>query len=62
MATLMSTFELVSAPAATLSGLCAFLGLDAEPRMLEQRVTSRGALVGAAGFDAGAADQGHVGE
>jgi hypothetical protein len=49
--------DLVSAPADTLEGLCAFLGIGVEPRMLEQQVTSRGARVGAAGFDAGAADR-----
>ena len=49
--------DLVAAPEATLSGLCDFLGLAPEPRMLEQKVTSKGALVGAAGFDAGAADR-----
>ena len=47
--------DLVTEPSGTLAGLCRFLGLDPEPRMLEQRVTSRGALVGRAGFDAQAA-------
>jgi hypothetical protein len=47
--------DLVTAPEPTLAGLCAFLGVALEPRMLEQKVTSRGALVGTAGFDAGAA-------
>ncbi len=49
--------DLVADPAGTLGALCEFLGVAAEPRMLEQKVTSRGALVGAAGFDAGAADR-----
>ena len=49
--------DLVTAPEATLDELCGFLGVSAEPRMLEQKVTSRGARVGDAGFDAGAADR-----
>jgi hypothetical protein len=49
--------DLVTAPQKTLTELCSFLGVELEPRMLEQRVTSRGALVGEAGFDAGAADR-----
>jgi hypothetical protein len=49
--------SLVRAPEETLEGLCAFLGLQLEPRMLMQKVTSRGARVGEAGFDAGAADR-----
>jgi hypothetical protein len=49
--------DLVAAPEATLGELCDFLGLAFEPRLLEQKVTSRGALVGAAGFDAAAADR-----
>lgn len=54
--------DVVSAPADTLAEVCAFLGVEAEPRMLEQKVTSKGALVGSAGFDAGAADRwrGHL--
>ncbi len=55
--------DLVAAPAETLGGLCDFLGVEVEPRMLEQKVTSKGARVGAAGFDAGAADRwrSHIG-
>ena len=53
--------DLVVEPASTLGQLCDFLGLQAEPRMLEQRVTSRGARVGAAGFDAGAAERWRTG-
>ena len=49
--------ELVTAPRETVAELCAFLGVELEPRMLEQRVTSRGAMVGELGFDAGAADR-----
>jgi hypothetical protein len=48
---------LVAHPQATLADLCAFLGVELEPRMLEQRVTSKGANLGATGFDAGAADR-----
>ena len=56
--------RLVEAPEATLTDLCDFLGVGFEPRMLEQRVTSRGARVGEMGFDAGAADRwrGLIGE
>ena len=49
--------DLVTAPQETVAGLCAFVGVEPEPRMLEQRVTSRGAMVGELGFDAGAADR-----
>lgn len=49
--------DLVAAPDQTLAGLCAFLGVEPEPRMLEQKVTSKGAHVGEAGFDAGAAQR-----
>ena len=49
--------DLVVAPAETLSDVCGFLGVAMESRMLEQKVTSKGALVGATGFDAGAADR-----
>jgi hypothetical protein len=52
---LLSFEELVTAPRETVAGLCGFLGVELEPRMLEQKVTSRGALVGESGFDAGAA-------
>ena len=47
--------DLVATPEGTLRDLCAYLGVDLEPRMLEQRVTSKGAQVGETGFDAGAA-------
>ncbi|MEX1295808.1 MAG: sulfotransferase, partial [Candidatus Limnocylindrales bacterium] len=47
--------DVVSAPEQTIAELCAFLGVELEPRMLEQKVTSKGAQVGSAGFDAGAA-------
>ena len=48
---------LVSEPEATLTDVCDFLGVTAEPRMLEQKVTSKGARVGTAGFDAAAAQR-----
>lgn len=55
---LMLRFEdLVTAPRETLGGLCSFLGIELEARMLEQKVTSRGARVGEVGFDAGTADR-----
>ncbi len=54
---LLSFEGLVRAPEATLTELCDFLGVGFEPRMLEQRVTSKGARVGEMGFDAGAADR-----
>jgi hypothetical protein len=49
--------DVVAAPEASLADLCAWLGVAPEPRMLEQKVTSRGARVGEAGFDAAAADR-----
>ncbi len=49
--------DFVSAPEDTLAGLCRFLGVTPEPRMLEQKVTSRGTHEGAAGIDAGAAER-----
>ncbi|CAN5802666.1 sulfotransferase [soil metagenome] len=49
--------ELVAAPDATLTELCAFLGVLLEPRMLQQKVISKGARAGESGFDAGAADR-----
>lgn len=49
--------DLVTEPLETLERLCSFLGIGFEPRLLEQKVTSRGARVGQAGFDAGAADR-----
>ncbi len=49
--------DLLAAPGPTLDELCRFLGVTSEPRMLEQKVTSKGARVGAAGFDADAADR-----
>ncbi len=49
--------DVVSAPEESLDDVCAFLGVRAEPRMLEQKVTSKGARVGSAGFDAGAAER-----
>jgi hypothetical protein len=49
--------DVVSAPEGSLQDVCAFLGVRAEPRMLEQKVTSKGARVGSFGFDAGAAER-----
>jgi hypothetical protein len=49
--------DLVDAPEQTLAGLCDFLGVELEPRMLEQKVTSRGALVGEPGIDAAASER-----
>jgi len=49
--------DLVRAPAATLDRLCSFLGVEPEPAMLDRTVTSKGAMQGMAGFDAGAADR-----
>ncbi len=49
--------DLVRQPVETLTTLCAFLGVDAEPAMLDRTVTSKGAMQGMAGFDAGAADR-----
>ena len=49
--------DLVAAPESSLDALCAFLGVEPEPRMLEQRVISKGANAGQAGFDAEAADR-----
>lgn len=49
--------DLVRQPEATLEALCGDLGVALEPRMLQQKVTSKGAKVGQPGFDAGAADR-----
>jgi len=49
--------DLVRAPQPTIDGLCAFLGVEPEPRMLRQKVVSRGSRLGESGFDAGAADR-----
>ena len=49
--------DLVAAPDEAMAGLCGFLGVEPEPRMLEQKVTSKGAHVGETGFDAGAAQR-----
>jgi len=49
--------DLVREPQATLTALCAFLGVEVEPAMLDRTVTSKGAMQGMAGFDAGAADR-----
>jgi hypothetical protein len=49
--------DVVATPQDTLGSVCDFLGIALEPHMLEQKVTSRGALVGEAGFDSGAAQR-----
>lgn len=51
--------DLVRAPDATLDSVCAFLGVEAEPSMLDRTVTSKGAMQGMRGFDEGAADRWH---
>jgi hypothetical protein len=53
--------DLVRTPQATLDELCAFLGLELDPAMLRRRVTSKGAMLGMEGFDAGAADRWRTG-
>jgi hypothetical protein len=53
--------DLVREPARTVDDVCAFLGVDPEPSMLEQQVTSRGTQLGQSGFDAGAADRWQAG-
>jgi hypothetical protein len=47
--------DLVADPESTMADLCAFLGVEMEPRMLEQKVTSKGARMGRSGFDDAAA-------
>jgi len=49
--------DLVGEPRATLATLFDFLGVEMEERVLQQKVTSKGAQLGMAGFDAGAADR-----
>ena len=49
--------DLVREPEPTLRGLFDFLGVEMEPRVLEQKVVSRGVNAGAEGFDASAADR-----
>jgi hypothetical protein len=49
--------DLVAEPTETLAELCTFLGVTPEQRMLEQKVTSKGARVGSVGFDSGASDR-----
>lgn len=49
--------DLVRDPELELAQLCAFLGVEMEPSLLRQKVTSKGSLRGQAGFDAGAADR-----
>jgi hypothetical protein len=49
--------DLVREPDAEIQELCEFLGVAFEPRMLRQKVVSRGQRLGEAGFDAGAADR-----
>jgi hypothetical protein len=49
--------DLVRDPGTTLTELCGFLGIELEPAMLDRTVTSKGAMQGMAGFDAGAADR-----
>jgi hypothetical protein len=49
--------DLVRKPDATLHGLCEFLGVEPEAEMLRRTVTSKGAMQGMEGFDAGAAER-----
>jgi hypothetical protein len=49
--------DLVADPESTVADICAFLGIAPEPRMLRQKVGSRGAMLGQVGFDSGAADR-----
>ena len=49
--------DLVRTPEATIGEVCAFLGVALEPKMLQQKVVSKGSNLGQAGFDAGAADR-----
>lgn len=49
--------DLVREPQPEIGRLCAFLGVEPEPAMLEQKVVSRGDRLGETGFDAGAADR-----
>lgn len=49
--------DLVAAPEGQIADLCAFLNVAYEPRMLDQRVVSDGALQGEEGIDAAAADR-----
>jgi hypothetical protein len=49
--------DLVREPEATIDGVCAFLGVAPEPRMLQQKVTSKGSRLGQSGFDADAAER-----
>jgi hypothetical protein len=49
--------DLVREPELTVAAVCEFLGVDVEPAMLVQKVVSRGARLGEAGFDANAADR-----
>lgn len=49
--------DLVREPEPTLRGLFDFLGVEMEPRVLEQKVVSRGVNLGAEGFDASAAER-----
>lgn len=49
--------DLVRDPEETIGSVCAFLGVEPEPAMLDRTVTSKGAMQGMTGFDAGAADR-----
>jgi hypothetical protein len=49
--------DMVREPRSTLDRLFAFLGVEMEPQVLQQRVVSKGANVGQPGFDADAAER-----
>lgn len=54
----LAKFEiLVEEPEREIRSLCEFLGVTFEPKMLKQKVVSRGDRLGEPGFDAGAADR-----
>jgi hypothetical protein len=49
--------DLVRGPDTTIADACEFLGVAMEPRLLRQKVVSKGSQLGQRGFDAGAAER-----